>query len=319
MEKNNKPLVICIVGPTASGKTALSVELAKELNGEIISVDSMQIYKNLSVGTAKVTKEEMQNIKHHLIDFVDLEEEFSVADFKKLAIQKIEEILSKKKIPILVGGTGLYMSAIIDDMDFKEEKVDVDYRENLYSLAKEKGNKFVHKMLEEVDPISASEIHPNNLKRVIRALEINRAGSKKSSHIESEKLRIENNDSKYDFMLFCTYFPKEILDERINKRVDIMIQNGLEKEARLVYNLKKGTVRQAVGYKEFFEYFESRKSLNEVIEEIKLRTRQYAKRQNTWFKKMKNVNYIDMQDGIDSAKNKIMERIYERESSICRR
>lgn len=319
MEKNNKPLVICIVGPTASGKTALSVELAKELNGEIISVDSMQIYKKLSVGTAKVTKEEMQNIKHHLIDFVDLEEEFSVADFKKLATQKIEEIISKKKIPILVGGTGLYMSAIIDDMDFKEEKVDVDYRENLYSLAKENGNKFVHKMLEEVDPISASEIHPNNLKRVIRALEINRAGSKKSSHIENEKLRIENNDSKYDFMLFCTYFPKEILDERINKRVDIMIQNGLEKEARLVYNLKKGTVRQAVGYKEFFEYFESRKSLNEVIEEIKLRTRQYAKRQNTWFKKMKNVNYIDMQDGIDSAKNKIMERIYERESSICRR
>ena len=319
MDKKNKPLVICIVGPTASGKTALSVELAKELNGEIISVDSMQIYKNLSVGTAIVTKEEMQNIKHHLIDFVDLEEEFSVADFKKLATQKIEEIISKKKIPILVGGTGLYMSAIIDDMDFKEEKVDVDYRENLYSLAKENGNKFVHKMLEEVDPISASEIHPNNLKRVIRALEINRAGSKKSSHIESEKLRIENNDSKYDFMLFCTYFPKEILDERINKRVDIMIQNGLEKEARLVYNLKKGTVRQAVGYKEFFEYFESRKSLNEVIEEIKLRTRQYAKRQNTWFKKMKNVNYIDMQDGIDSAKNKIMERIYERESSICRR
>ena len=319
MDKKNKPLVICIVGPTASGKTALSVELAKELNGEIISVDSMQIYKNLSVGTAIVTKEEMQNIKHHLIDFVDLEEEFSVADFKKLATQKIEEIISKKKIPILVGGTGLYMSAIIDDMDFKEEKVDVDYRETLYSLAKENGNKFVHKMLEEVDPISASEIHPNNLKRVIRALEINRAGSKKSSHIESEKLRIENNDSKYDFMLFCTYFPKEILDERINKRVDIMIQNGLEKEARLVYNLKKGTVRQAVGYKEFFEYFESRKSLNEVIEEIKLRTRQYAKRQNTWFKKMKNVNYIDMQDGIDSAKNKIMERIYERESSICRR
>ena len=208
------------------------------------------------------------------------------------------------------------MSAVIDNMDFKEEKKDEEYREKLYSLAKEKGNEYVHKMLAEIDPISAKEIHPNNLKRVIRAIEMNNYGLKKSQHMENEKKRKENNNSKYDFILFCTYFPKEILNERINKRVDIMIQNGLEKEASVVYKLKSGTIKQAVGYKEFFDYFENKKTIDEVIDEIKLRTRQYAKRQNTWFKKMNNVNYIDMQDGIDSALNKIMERIYERESGI---
>ncbi|MBR1884129.1 MAG: tRNA (adenosine(37)-N6)-dimethylallyltransferase MiaA [Clostridia bacterium] len=317
MEINSKPKVICIVGPTASGKTALSIELAKRLNTEIISVDSMQIYKKLEVGTAKVTKEEMQNVKHHLIDFVDLEEDFSVADFKKLATQKIEEIVESGKVPILVGGTGLYMSAIIQNMDFKEEKIDEKYRAKLYNLAKEKGNNYVHDMLKKVDRMSAELIHPNNLKRVIRALELCRGNETKSMHMENEKERLKKEESKYDFKLFCTYYPKDILDARINLRVDKMMQNGLEEEAKIVYGLKKGTVRQAVGYKEFFDYFEGRKSKEEVIEEIKLRSRQYAKRQNTWFKKMENVNFIDMREDLEVHVNKIMELIYEeRKGSI---
>ena len=308
---DNKPKVICIVGPTASGKTAFSIELAKRINGEIISADSMQIYKDLEVGTAKVTKEEMDGIPHHLVDFVDIEEEFSVADYKKMCYEKIGEILQRGKTPIIVGGTGLYMSAVILNMDFKEEKVDEEYRNKLYELAKKYSNEYVHDMLKKVDEKSALEIHPNNLKRVIRALEMYKSNNKKSDYIDSEKDRIDKQNSIYDFKLFCLTFPKEILDERINKRVDIMIDKGLEEEAKIVYGLKSGTVRQAVGYKEFFDYFENKKSLEEVIEEVKLRTRQYAKRQMTWFKKMKNINYLDMQNSKEENINKLMGIVYE--------
>lgn len=312
MSDFNKPKVICIVGPTASGKTKLSIELAKKVNGEVISCDSMQIYKKLSVGTAKVTKEEMQGIKHHLVDFVDIDEEFSVADYKKLCYEKIEDIISRGKTPIIVGGTGLYMSSVILNMDFKEECVDNEYRERLYNIAKEKGNEYVHNLLKEVDEGAAEEIHPNNLKRVIRALEMYHSNNKKSEYIMSEENRIKQQKSLYDFKLFCTYFPKDELHNRINKRVDLMIEAGLEEEAKLVYKLNKGTVRQAVGYKEFFEYFEGNKTLDEVIEEIKLRTRQYAKRQNTWFKKMPDVKYIDMNNTLEENINNILEIVYER-------
>ena len=284
--------VICIVGPTASGKTSLSVELAKEINGEIISADSMQIYKELSIGTAKVTKEEMQNIPHHLVDFVNITEEFSVANFKKLAIEKIDDILNRNKVPIIVGGTGLYVSSVINNMTFEDEEIDIKYREQLYALAKEKGNNYIHDMLKKIDLKAANDIHPNNVKRVIRALEMAKNNKIKTDRLlEDETKRKEN--SKYIFNIYCLNFSKEILYERINKRVDIMIKDGLEKEAKIVNKLNLGTLRQAIGYKEFKEYFDGIKSLDEVIEEIKLRTRQYSKRQLTWFKKIKNIKYLD--------------------------
>lgn len=298
------------------GKTALSIELAKKVNGEIISSDSMQIYKGLDVGTAKVTKEEMEGIPHHLIDIVDMDEEFSVADFKKMCYDKIEEILKRGKTPIIIGGTGLYMSAVILNMDFNEEEKDEKYRAYLYSLAKENSNEYVHDMLEKVDKRSADEIHPNNLKRVIRALEMYKLSGGKSRHMDLEKERISNFETPYDFKLFCLTMPKPLLDERINKRVDIMLENGLENEAKMVYKLDKGTARQATGYKELFPYFEGKITFEEAVEDIKLKTRQYAKRQMTWFKKMKDVNYVDMTLSKEENLDKIMRLVYERESGV---
>ena len=288
--------VICIVGPTASGKTSLSINLAKEINGEIISCDSMQVYRDLNIGTAKVTKEEMQNIPHHLIDVCDIDKTFSAYDYKKLCYEKIEEIISRNKIPIIIGGTGLYMSAVIKDMDFKDEEIDFKYREELENIAKTKGNIYLHNMLKEVDKISANEIHYNNVKRVIRALEMYKLNNTKSKHMEKEKNKEKNN--KYDFKLFCIDIDKEMLFSNINKRVDQMISQGLEKEAKLVYTMGNQTCKQAIGYKEFFGYFEKNKTIEEVIEEIKLRTRQYTKRQLTWFKKMDNIKYIKNIDDI---------------------
>lgn len=302
--------VICIVGPTASGKTSLSVELAKKLNGEIISADSMQIYKHLDIGTAKVTEEEKEGIIHHMIDIIEPDQDFSVADFQKQCFNIIDEIIKRGKTPILVGGTGLYVSSVILDMNFEKQNFDEEYRNKLYELAKKYSNEYVHNLLKEVDIKSALEIHPNNLKRVIRALEMYKLNKSKSKHMILEKERIKNLqdknlENKYNFKLFCLNLSKELLHERINKRVDIMINQGLEKEARFVYNLPKCTAKQALGYKEFFEYFENKKPLIEVIEEIKLRTRQYAKRQMTWFKKMPNVIYLNG----ENTKDKIIEEI----------
>lgn len=304
--------VICIVGPTASGKTSLSVELAKKINGEIISADSMQIYKYLNVGTAKVTEDEMQGIVHHMINIVSPEQDFSVADFKNMCYKKIDEIIKRGKTPIIVGGTGLYVSSVILDMNFEEQKIDTEYRDELYKIAKEFSNQYVHDLLKEVDFRSANEIHPNNLKRVIRALEMYKFNKTKSNHIEEEKKRISNNKPKYDFKLFCLRLDKEILHERINKRVDNMIQEGLEEEAKVVYKLPTCTAKQAVGYKEFFEYFENKIDLNRVVEDIKLKTRQYAKRQMTWFKKMPNVVYLNAMDTKDKIIEEIMVNVYEK-------
>lgn len=304
--------VICIVGPTASGKTSLSVELAKRINGEIISADSMQIYKYLNIGTAKVTEEEMQGIHHHMINIVYPDQDFSVADFKKMCYEKIEDIINRGKVPIIVGGTGLYVSSVILDMNFEEQEIDEEYRNNLYKLAKDFSNEYVHNLLKEVDERSANEIHPNNLKRVIRALEMYKLNKSKSNHMDEEKERISNIKTKYNFRLFCLKINKELLHERINIRVDQMIKEGLEEEAKLVYELPKCTAKQAVGYKEFFEYFENKIELNQVIEDIKLRTRQYAKRQMTWFKKMPNVIYLDAMNTKDKIIEEIMVDVYEK-------
>jgi len=304
--------VICIVGPTASGKTGLSIELAKRINGEIISADSMQIYKNLNIGTAKVTLQEMQGINHHMIDIISPDQDFSVADFKKICYEKIEDIIKRGKIPVIVGGTGLYVSSVILDMNFEEQIIDEEYRSMLYKLSADFSNKYVHDMLVKVDEQSANEIHPNNLKRVIRALEMYKLNKTKSEHIEDEKERINSKQTKYNFKLFCLKLDKEILHERINIRVDQMMDDGLEDEAKIVYDLPKCTAKQAVGYKEFFEYFEEKTDLNKVIEDIKLKTRQYAKRQMTWFKKMPNIIYLDATNTKDKNIEEIMVNLYEK-------
>jgi tRNA dimethylallyltransferase len=292
-----KKKVICIVGPTASGKTALGIELAKKINGEIISADSMQIYKNLSIGTAKVTNEEACGIPHHMIDICNIDEKFSVADFKKMCYDKIDAIIENNNIPIIVGGTGLYVSSVVDNMNFDEHEIDYKYREELEKIAIENGKDYLYNMLKEVDLQSANVIHKNNTKRVIRALEIAKESSDlKSKHMENEKIRKETEDTKYDFYVFCINIDRDLLYKRINERVDKMINSGLVKEAKYVYdsNLDNScTCMQAIGYKEFFPYFKNESSLDECIENLKRETRKYAKRQMTWFRNKLNCNYLD--------------------------
>lgn len=306
-----KQKVICIVGPTASGKTGLAIELAKKINAEVISADSMQIYKGLDIGTAKVTEEEAQGIKHHLIDICNITDKFSVADFKALCYDKIDEILSRGKNVIICGGTGLYISAIVDNMNFSEEDVDIEYRKYLEKLAQEKSNEYVYNMLKEIDPKSAETIHPNNLKRVIRALEIARNSDKiKSIHMEEEKERIKKEDSKYEFFVYYIDHDRDYLYERINKRVDIMVEDGVVDEALKVYNMnldKDNTCMQAIGYKEFFPYFKGEDTLENCILKLKQETRRYAKRQMTWFKNKLNIIYLDGKKGTNELTNEIIE------------
>ena len=311
MIENNEKKVICIVGPTASGKTALGIELAKKVNGEIISADSMQIYKNLNVGTAKVTEEEADGIKHHIIDICEVDEKFSVADFKKMCYDKIDKIISKGKFPIIVGGTGLYVSSVVDNMNFEEIKIDLEYRKYLENLVKEKGKDFLYDKLIEIDPKTANTIHKNNVKRVIRALEIAKYSSKlKSIHMEEEEKRKRNLNGDYKFYLFCINIEKDTLYSRINNRVDIMIKDGLLKEAKKVYDMKLDsscTCMQAIGYKEFFPYFKNEKNLEECIEKLKQETRKYAKRQMTWFNNKLNCININGMEKRDDLVQKIIE------------
>lgn len=305
-----KNKVICIVGPTASGKTGLSIELAKKINAEIISADSMQIYKELDIGTAKVTVEEMQGIRHHLINICEITDKFSVADFKAMCYDKIDEILSRDKNVIICGGTGLYISAIVDDMNFAEEKIDFGYREYLENLAKEKSNEYVHNLLKEIDPKSAYEIHPNNLKRVIRALEIAKNSNKlKSFHMDEEKERIKNKSSKYEFLVYYIDHDRQYLYERINKRVDIMVEDGIIDEALKIYNMnldKSNTCMQAIGYKEFFPYFKGEDTLENCILKLKQETRRYAKRQITWFKNKLDIIYLNGKRNTNELVNDII-------------
>ncbi|MEG1363558.1 MAG: tRNA (adenosine(37)-N6)-dimethylallyltransferase MiaA [Clostridia bacterium] len=304
IEKNiNKNTVICIIGPTASGKTGLSIKLANKLNTEIISADSMQIYRGLNIGSAKVTEKEADGIKHHLIDIVDMDENFSVSEYKKKCYDAIDSVIAKGKTPVIVGGTGLYISAVVKDMTFNKENIDVEYRSKLYELARLNSNEYVHDILFKLDPVSASNIHPNNLKRVIRAIEMFKNNNIKSLHIKNDELNIP----KYNFKIFCIDTDKELLNERINLRVDQMVNLGLVKEAKMVYNLNNCTAKQSIGYKEIFPYFENIKTLDECIDDIKLKTRQYAKRQRTWFKRL-NPIYIKLSDKVVEE---ILENVYE--------
>lgn len=287
-----KPLVI-LTGPTAVGKTELSIQLAKKINGEIICADSMQVYKYMDIGTAKITKEEMQGIPHYLVDELEPEDDFNVVKFQSLAKKYMDEIYAKGKIPIIVGGTGFYIQSIVYDIDFDKNDADTAYRTRLEELAKEKGAAFLHQMLAKVDVKAAEEIHENNQKRVIRALEFyEKTGKKISEHNETERQK----ESPYNFAYFVLTDDRKILYDRINRRVDIMMEQGLMKEveAMKARGLTRDMVSmQGIGYKELLAYLDGEYTYEAAVDLLKQDTRHFAKRQLTWFRREKEVIWLD--------------------------
>ncbi len=299
-----------LVGPTASGKTTLGIALAKALNGEVISADSMQIYKYMNIGTAKVTKEEMEDIPHHLIDFVYPDEEFSAAIFKKLASEKLASILEKKKKPLIVGGTGLYINSMTLPWSFENKTGDEEVRWRLAAEAEVLGKEFLHKRLKEVDPISAQAIHPHNVNRLIRALEIYEATGKPKSYFDEQS---KKQELPYNYTIIGIHWPRELLYERINRRVNQMIEKGLLEEAKMLlnqgYNWDLSSMK-AIGYKELRPYLEKNQSLEMAIEKLKKDSRHFAKRQMTWFRKDKRIHWLEMSPG------KSIERLLEESLNV---
>ena len=296
-----KPKVIVICGPTASGKTALSIELAKKIDGEIISADSMQIYEDMDIGTAKPSKEETDGIPHHLIGYVSPEERYSVARYKKDAIKKIDEVLQRGKYPIIVGGTGLYVDSLVNWVEYDDIKIDLEYRDKLEKLAEKQGLEFVYDKAMQVDPEAMKKISKNDKKRIFRVLEIYNATGKTKTEQEIESRRKEN---PYNFKIFGINMEREKLYERINLRVDIMIKQGLVQEVENIIKKYKGfpTAMQALGYKEVIEYLKGEINEEEMIEKIKRESRRYAKRQITWFKRNENIIWLD---GLNDRQNNI--------------
>ncbi|HIX14269.1 MAG TPA: tRNA (adenosine(37)-N6)-dimethylallyltransferase MiaA [Candidatus Hungatella pullicola] len=290
-----KPLII-LTGPTAVGKTELSIRLAKALDGEIISADSMQVYRRMDIGSAKVTREEMDGVPHHLIDVLEPQEEFNVAIFKNMAKKAVEEIYSRGKVPIVAGGTGFYIQALLYDIDFTENGEDKSIRKELEDFAAEKGPQALHQLLEAVDPQAAREIHANNVKRVIRAIEyFHQTGEPISVHNERERCK----SSPYNFLYYVLNTDRAILYERIDRRVDQMIQQGLVTEVESLR--KEGCTRgmvsmQGLGYKEILAYLEGECSLKEAVTVLKRDTRHFAKRQLTWFKREREVRWLNLPD-----------------------
>ena len=288
-----KQKLLVLGGPTAVGKTELSIKLAKELNGEIISADSMQIYKYMDIGSAKVTEQEMDGIKHHLIDVIEPNVPFSVADFKEYGEIALKNILSKNKFPIIAGGTGLYINSLTCNMTFTEAEKDEEYRLYLEKLSEEKGNDFVHEMLKEIDPISYKEIHANNRKRVIRALEVYKLTKKPFSSFNAGE---DFYKSDYDVYYYVLTMNRDKLYERINKRVDIMIEKGLLEECiklrEMGYTSDMQSM-QGIGYKEILYYLENKISFEDAVNMIKQGSRNYAKRQLTWFRRDKRCIFLD--------------------------
>mgnify|MGYP003289404355 CR=1 FL=1 len=304
-----KPKVVVIVGPTASGKTALSIELAKKLDGEIISSDSMQIYKDMDIGTAKVTKEEAQGIKHYLVDFVSPDQRYTVSDFKKDAEAAIKEILEKGKVPIVVGGTGLYVNSLIYGIEYQDMKIDEEYRNELMNRAEDPVE--LEKMWNEanaIDPDAMQKISKNDKKRIVRVLEIFKStGKTKTEHeILSRQKGVE-----YDYKVFGISMDREKLYERINLRVDLMIEAGLEDEVRNLLNKYNEfpTAMQGLGYKEVKEYFDGILTREEMIEKIKQESRRYAKRQLTWFRRNEEIIWLDKEDGLEENLKTIFEEL----------
>ena len=290
-----KPLVV-LTGPTAVGKTELSILLAKSINGEIISADSMQIYQFMNIGTAKITKEEMQGVKHYLVDELLPDEEFHVAKFQKMAKEAIAEIYQKGKIPILVGGTGFYIQAVLYDIDFAKESNLDGYRQELEEFARKEGISVLHQKLEEIDPVSAKNIHENNIKRVIRAIEFyHETGKKISEHNEEERER----PSPYNFEYFVLNDERERLYQRTDLRIDQMLENGLLEEVQSLKNMGYDTASvamQGLGYKEILDYLDGQTTLEEAVYRLKRDTRHFVKRQLTWFRREKTVTFVNKAD-----------------------
>ena len=293
-----KPTVYVIGGPTASGKSKLAVELAKKINGEIISADSMQIYKDMNIGTAKINEAEKQGIKHYLLDFVSPEERYSVSSFKKDADIAIEEILKKGKTPIVAGGTGLYINSLIYGIEFQDEKIDTEYREKLNEIAEKQGLEELYKEAQKIDPESMEKISPNDKKRIIRVLEIYHKTGKTKTQQERESRK---NEVKYNFKVFAISIDRNKLYEKIEKRVDQMIEQGLVEEVQCI--MKKyshfPTAMQGLGYKEVAEFLQGKSTKQEMIDKIKKETRHYAKRQLTWFRRNKEIIWLDGEKSIE--------------------
>lgn len=286
--------LVVLIGPTAVGKTKMSIELAKRLNAEIISGDSMQVYKGMNIGTAKITREEMEGIPHHLIDMKDPDESFSVAEFQQLARALIREITRRGKLPMIVGGTGLYIQSVIYDYRFSDAPSDETYRQHLYRIAEEKGEMTLYEILKDIDPESAERIHPRNVRRVIRALEIYHCTGKTMT----EWQQTQTPELLYDVAIIGLTMEREQLYRRINERVDQMMAAGLLEEVKSLYNrgIRDCQSIQAIGYKEIYAYLDGQLSFEEAIEQLKQNSRRYAKRQLTWFRNKMPVRWFDVTD-----------------------
>ncbi|MUK90725.1 tRNA (adenosine(37)-N6)-dimethylallyltransferase MiaA [Ornithinibacillus sp. L9] len=284
-----KNKVVAIVGPTAVGKTKLSLEVAKQFDGEIISGDSMQVYKGMDIGTAKIKKQEMQGIPHHLIDIRNPDESFSVADFKECVQTYIDEISNNNKLPIIVGGSGLYIQATLFDYNFATKKRDETITKRLEEELKRNGNEALYHRLKKIDPIQAEKIHPNNYRRVIRALEIVETTGLTMSEYHAN----QSNESPYDVQLIGLEMDRKTLYDRINKRVDQMVEEGIVEEVRHLYEqgYENCQSMKAIGYKEFLPYFKGEINLDQAIQILKQNSRRYAKRQYTWFKNKMDVHW----------------------------
>ena len=306
--QKNKVIVIC--GPTASGKTALSIELAKQINGEIVSCDSMQIYKDMDIGTAKPTPDEMQGIKHYLIGHVSPEERYSVADYKTDAKKAIKEIIEKGKMPIVVGGTGLYLDSLIYEIEYQDIKLDEEYRKKLEEEVEEKGLEKLYNRAKQIDEKAIEKISPNDKKRILRILEIYHATGKTKTEqeIESRKKEVE-----YDYKVYALDWDRQKLYDRINKRVDMMMEQGLVEEVKQILDKYHTfpTAMQGLGYKEVVEYLEGKLTKEEMVEKIKMETRRYAKRQLTWFRKNKQTIWLNAEDTIQNNVDIILKDVLE--------
>lgn len=283
--------VIAVVGPTASGKTSLSINIAKKYGGQVVSADSMQIYEKMDIATAKPTLEEMQGIPHHLIGFQPIDKKFSVAEYVSLANECIEKIHNEGDLPVVAGGTGLYVDSLLNNIQFSKEEENGEIRQELTALFDEKGAEYMLGMLKEIDPLTAERLHLKDKSRIIRALEIYRLTGKTMTE---QKILSREEESPYDVLYIgINYRDRNVLYDRINCRVDIMLENGLIEEAKDFYNIPQDkTACQAIGYKELAPYFKGEKDLTECVEKLKQETRHYAKRQLTWFRKNESINWI---------------------------
>ena len=287
--------IVAVAGPTAVGKTKFAIEIAKKFNGEIVSCDSMQLYKYMDIGSAKPTEEEIAQVKHHLIDFIDPRDDFSVAQYQSLAKKAIKDILNQEKLPVISGGTGLYLNSIIYEMDFSQSYRDIDYRKELEHIAAQQGSQALHNMLERADKEASLSIHPNNTKKIIRALERIHQGEGKIKAFKD----IKQETRDYDTVIIGLTRNRQELYERINQRVDVLMQTGLLDEVKAL--LDKGLTPEhismkAIGYKEIMDYFLGKYDLETAVDKVKKNTRHYAKKQLTWFRRYDKIKWYNISD-----------------------